>query len=135
MASGNIEPSYFKDVRLRKAAQIMQGVVSKILPVMDNMNSMESTPTPPYHLFLTEFNYITGWRQSGYRIYVSLDTYSADNEINAKYVASYTPDQTPENYKRIDLSELKFYSKEVHEWVLENGHWYKPSVNVILLNE
>lgn len=134
-ARRNSDLSEIDEERLRTAAMAMRDVVWKILWVEDHMkNPLNFSQRYPYQFEISEFNYMTRWIQTGDKISVHVDTYSFEDEINARYVAAYTPGQTPENYHPMEISDLQFYSKEVHNWVLINGNWYKQAVNLILVD-
>lgn len=132
-ANQRVDPSLIKNERMRKAIGVMEGVLSRIISLDGDMNTMDHPPYP-YHMTNSEFYYISRWQKTPEGVVVQLDTYTVGEEVNARHVASYTPDQTPEKYTPLDLSELKFYSKEIHKWILIDGRWYKPQVNIILVD-
>ena len=131
----NSDLSEIEDERLRAAAQAIRGEVGKILRIEDNMkNPIHSSRSNPYQFELSEYNYITRYIKAGDKISVYADTYSFGDEITSKYVAAYTPGLSPEYYHPMEISDLRFYSEEVHNWVLINGNWYQQGVNLILVD-
>jgi len=124
------DPAELQDDRMLQIANIMKGLVEKILPVTDNMSTIGMLPI---QLTLPEINHVYEWKKHNDRIQVIMDTYSLDHDTNVKMVASYTPDQIPQKYDPIDLSSLKFRCQEVHEWYYHDNGWYKSTMNKILL--
>ena len=122
--------SVLEDERLQQSAELLRGLMQKILPVADNMNAGTGYP---FQLVLPEINKVMSWHIKDDHIQVSLYTYSLEPEANVYYVASYSPELVPENYKAVDLSELRYTSQEVHDWFYTGNKWQKTTVNKILV--
>jgi hypothetical protein len=125
-----VDLSAMEDERLQKSAELLRGLMQKILPVGDNMNA---GTLYPFQLVLPEINQVITWQKYNDHIQVNLYTYSLEPEANAYYVASYSPGLVPENYEAVDLSELRYTSQEIHDWHFLDNRWQKATVNMILV--
>jgi hypothetical protein len=122
--------SVLQDERLQQSAELLSRLWQKVLPVADNMNAGTMYP---FQLVLPEINQVISWQKNDDHIQVNVYTYSIEPEANAYYVASYSPELIPENYKAVDPSELRYTSQEVHDWYFFDNRWQKATVNKILI--
>jgi hypothetical protein len=125
----NKDLSALDDERLQKAIKLLKGLVQKIYPVSDNMNSLANYP---FQLVLPEISQVMNWKGSDDHIQVSLYTYALEPEANTYYVASYKPDLDPENYNPPDLT-FRYMNQEIHDWFYTGAKWQKATVNKILV--
>ncbi len=112
------------DERLNRIKELLLDLSGKIL----HRPNMPGVTNIPYELIMPEICRIYRWDQHGDRITISVNTFIMGSEDNAKFVSAYSPEKSPAEIDQLDLSRLKFFSRQIHEWYCENNLWCKSSL-------
>ncbi len=112
------------DERLNRIKELLLDLSGNLLhrPVMPGADNI------PYELIIPEICRIYRWEQNGDRITISVNTFIMGPEDNTKFVSAYSPEKSPAGIDLLDLSRLKFFSRQIHEWYNENNSWHKSTL-------